>query len=284
VPKRKPDEIRNLVVVSDLHCGCQLGLCPPGPIPLDDGGAYTASPLQRKVWAYWREFWEEWVPHVCEGEPYAVCVNGDALDGQPHGNKTPISANVDVQQRIARMVLEPVIEGASAYYHIRGTEAHVGKSGEQEEMLARSLGAVPNGGGNHARWDLWLRLGRGLVYLTHHIGTTGSAAYESTAVMRELVDAYTEAARWGEEPPDVVVRSHRHRSIEVRWWTGKGIATSCTTPSWQLKTPFVFRTGGKSSQPQVGGILVRCGDDEIYTRQRVWPLKRSKEEAIECPT
>ena len=30
--------VNNLVVVSDLHCGCRLGLCPEGGAQLDEGG------------------------------------------------------------------------------------------------------------------------------------------------------------------------------------------------------------------------------------------------------
>ena len=31
--KRKP--VQNVVVISDLHCGCQVGLCPPDGVRLD---------------------------------------------------------------------------------------------------------------------------------------------------------------------------------------------------------------------------------------------------------
>jgi len=50
------EHINNLIVVSDIHCGCKLGLCPPGDIPLDEG-FYRASVLQQKVWGWWTEFW-----------------------------------------------------------------------------------------------------------------------------------------------------------------------------------------------------------------------------------
>jgi len=31
--------VNNVIVVSDLHCGCRLGLCPPR-IHMDGGGTY----------------------------------------------------------------------------------------------------------------------------------------------------------------------------------------------------------------------------------------------------
>ncbi len=103
--------------------------------------------------------------------------------------------------------------------------------------------------------------------------------YESTALMRELTEAYVESGRWGDEPPDVVIRSHRHRNAEVRVQTRKVFATVATTAGWQLKTPFTYKiSGARMARPQIGGTVVRCGDEDIYTRHRVWDLKRPKEE------
>ncbi|GAF68288.1 unnamed protein product, partial [marine sediment metagenome] len=76
----------NLIVVSDLHCGCRLGLCHPKGVYLDDGGTYLPSKIQKKVWKWWREFWDEWVPTITRGEPWDLVVNGDALDGVHHNN------------------------------------------------------------------------------------------------------------------------------------------------------------------------------------------------------
>jgi len=282
--KKKP-EIRNLVVISDLHAGCRVGLCPPGKIRLDDGGTYEQSGLQRKLWAWWTEFWDVWIPKVTKGEPYHVCVNGDALDGVHHNSTTQVSHNIADQIHIAQQILSPVVERAVSYYHIRGTEAHVGPSGYSEELLAESLGSVRGDQGESARWEMWARLDWGLVHLTHHIGTTGSMHYETTAVMKELTEMYTEAARWSEEPPDVVVRSHRHRHTKVEVNVEKhghpGIAISTVTPGWQLKTPFAYRIpGGRASRPQIGGIVVRCNDDEIFTRPFARSLKGTKETSL----
>jgi hypothetical protein len=96
--------------------------------------------------------------------------------------------------------------------------------------------------------------------------------------MRELSEAYVESAKWNEQPPSVVVRSHRHRFVEVRIQTARGFATVCTTPGWQGKTPFVYKIpSGRVATPQFGGILVRAGDEDIYTRSFVKSIKRSSE-------
>ena len=241
------------------------------------------SAFQLKMWDWWREFWDEWVPQATHGEPYDVVHNGDAIDGSHHGSTTQISHNIEDQIRIAEAVLGPEVAKClklgGAYYHIRGTEAHVGQSGEYEERLARNLGAKPNADGQYARFDLWKRVGVALVHLMHHIGTTSSAAHESSAVNAELTAEFVEAARWNREPPDYVVRSHRHRSIGVEMNCAKGYAAAIVTPAWQGKTPYVWKIpGARISEPQLGGIVIRQGNEEHHYRRWVRSFDRSREE------
>lgn len=282
--------VRNLVVVSDTHCGCRLGLCGPDGINLDMGGTYKPSQFQKKMWGLWREFWDEWIPEATQGEPYDLVHNGDAIDGVHHGSTTQVSHNIQDQLSIAFEVMAPVVERVKElggiYYHIRGTEAHVGQSGVYEEQLAQRLGAKPNSLGQFARFDLWKRVGKDsrrvhapLVHLLHHIGTTSSAAHEASAVNAELTASYVEAARWGRQPPDYVVRSHRHRSIAVDLNSSRGDAAGIVTPAWQGKTPFAWKIpGARISEPQIGGIVIRQGDEKHYYRRWVKTFERSDEE------
>lgn len=271
-----PEPLNNLVVVSDIHCGSAVGLMPRNGVVLDDGGQYGPSSLQLKLCDMWDEFWNDFVPDATRGEPYGVLFNGDALDGKPHGSVAQITDNMEVQERIAREVLAPVVAGAERYWHVRGTEAHVGKSAQHEESLARSLGAIPDAIGNHARYDLWIRIGNRLVHALHHVGTTGSTAYEATAVHKELVEELTEAARWGEEPPDCIIRSHRHRHILTEIPTSRGRAIATVTPAWQGKTPFVWKIpGGRLAPPQFGGLVVRYAHGRLFVDPKVWTPTRS---------
>lgn len=276
---KKP--IRNVVVISDTHVGCRLALIHPDGADLDDGGEYKPSLIQRKLWDHWQEFWGEWVPTVTKGEPYVVVHNGDAIDGVHHGATTQWSNNLGDQSEAARKILAPVVALCDGrYYHIRGTEAHVGKSASEEERLARVLGAIPNEEGQYARYELWMRVAGKLCHFLHHIGSTSSAAHETSAVNAELSALYTDAGRWGRESPLIVVRSHRHRCSEIRLPAASGYATSFVTACWQLKTPFCWKIAGARVQtPQIGGSLIRAGDEEMHTRHKVWDLGRSKEVA-----
>lgn len=279
-------EVRNIVVVSDSHCGCKLGLCPPGGIQLDDGGKYFIGNTQKFIWRHWQEFWNSWVPHVTKGEPYAVVHNGDVVEGVVKQSTTPISANLGDQAEIAYQCLAPIVDKCQGrYYQIRGTEAHVGRSGVEEERLAKRLGAIPNSEGQYARYDLNKRLGKGLINFAHHIGTTSSSQHESAAVNSELIRTYEESCRWGTSAPDIVVRSHRHRYIEViipieRSGRGKESlhrqrARSLITPGFQGLTPFQHRVN-RCAPPQFGGVLIRWNDEILYTEVYCISLSRSK--------
>lgn len=266
---------------------------PEKGITLDGGSEVKPSRLQRKLWAWWCEFWD-WIPDATHGETWDLVVNGDAIDGVHHGSNTQVTHNLAVQCRIAQDCLLPITgewEGGRCkkrgrlpgrFWMIRGTEAHTGQSAQEEEKIAEKLGAQRCKDGNFSRYELWKQMGKHLVHFNHHIGTTGSSHHESSAVNAEVSGMLVEAARWNETPASVIVRSHRHRSIEVRLPRGRmGFITAVTTPAWQLKTPFAYKVAGaRQSPPQVGGVVVRLDSrgDTIYTNTWVRHVERDSPE------
>lgn len=283
MPKKKSKvEIRNVVVVSDTHFGCSLSLIHGDGAVRDDGDVVQPSRLQRKIWDMWETFWGEWVPRVTHGEPYIVVHNGDVVDGVHHNATTQWSHNLGDQARHAELVLKPVVDLCEGrYYQTRGTEAHCGKSGTTEEQIAEKLGAIPNEDERYSRYELWLRIGGTsgpLIHFLHHIGNTSSAQHETSAINAELAAIYADCGRWRQETPLVVVRSHRHRCAEVRLPAPGGYAVSMVTACWQLKTPFAWKiAGARVTTPQIGGSLIRIGDEEVHTRHCVWNIGRSQE-------
>lgn len=276
--------IKNIVVISDTHFGCKLALCPP-KVKFDEGGNYEASDIQLKLWKMWKEFWDVFVPKATRNEDFVIVHNGDIIDGIHHNSTTQISQNITDQIKIAKQVLLPLLERkhCKGYYQIRGTEAHAGKSAQHEEILSELLKLKPDEYGVTSRWELWLEFGEGLLaHFTHHVGTTSSAGYESTAVYKELIEAYSEAGRWKLQAPDCVIRSHRHRFFKIEVPSANTNAIAVVTPAWQLKTPFVYRGAlGRSSTPQIGGIVIREGEEvPIYIRQKIWNIERSNKEII----
>jgi hypothetical protein len=271
--------IPNVVFFGDTHCGCRFGLCPPNGVQLDGGGFYHPSNLQKKMWGMWLKAWD-WVYDATRGEPFVVVFCGDAVDGKGvRGATHQFTHNLTDQVNVAYDIMAPIVEAANGhFYFVRGTEAHGGPSCESEEALARRLGAIPNRDKECARYELWLEIGRGkkkaLINVMHHIGTTSRTAYETSAVMAEMSEAFTESGRWHERVPDIIVRAHRHRNIAIRIPTVNGYGIAFTTPAWQLKTPFAYRVQSRMSAPQIGLSLVRVGDEDIFDRHRVFPMER----------
>jgi len=278
--------IRQAIIISDIHAGCQFGLFPDKTLLIDGGNQVSQSVLQSKVWVWWNEFWNDWVPRVTKNEKYVIVINGDTTDGRHHGSTTQISQNMSDQSKIAMEILQPILAqpNVAGLYMTRGTEAHTGPSGENEELLAKALGAIPDEIGNYARNELWLRIGGkngALAHILHHIGTTGRTHYETSAPMAEYGESCLEAGRWSTNAPDFVIRSHRHRYVETVISTSRGYGMSIVTPGWQLKTPFSWKiAGGRNSLPQFGGILIRQGEEEHYSRSFVKNVSRTQEVVI----
>ena len=91
-----------------------------------------------------------------------------------------------------------------------------------------------------------------------------------------MTELNNECSRWGVEPPDVIVRSHRHRHIEVRMPATRDTQIAVVTPGWQDKTSFAWKVAGaRISMPQFGGVVIRRARSgrfpgDLYTRACVW--------------
>jgi hypothetical protein len=275
-------EPRSIVVVSDLHAGCRMGLHPDREVQLQGGMLSQPSILQRKMWTHWRTFHDEFVPSVTKGEPHILISNGDEVDGRHHGSTTQISQNLADQQTIAEACLRPEVEKAHTYYQIAGTEAHVGPSAEDAERLARALGARPDPDGQHARPFLWLELVGRLIHFAHHVGGTSSRGYEMTAPHAEYCAFCEDAGRWHRPAPDLIVRAHRHRYCKPTSHGANGECGCVVGPGWQLKTPFVHRLmGGRASEPQIGGLVIRVGGRlGLYVAAYVYNMERPRSEVF----
>ena len=271
---KRSKDIKNLVVFSDTHIGCKLALMHPDGAELDEGVLVRPSAFQLKLWRVWEEFWGDWIPRATNGEPFSVLCNADMIDGHHHGATTQWTINLKDQRDHAIKIMEPIVQACEGrFYMTRGTECHVGQSGVDEEQIAKQLGAIPDKEGRHARWELLKKIGPYLIHATHHVGTTSSSAHESSAINAEISAMFTNAGRVGIKPPDVVVRSHRHRCIEVRLPSDGGYKCSFTTACFQGKTPFVYRVpGGRTGTSQIGASLIRLGSEELHTRHFVKDL------------
>lgn len=262
------------MVVSDLHVGSTAGLCSP-KMHMDGGGGYRPSKFQRGVWRYWQHFWEEFVPSQIEkAEKTAVILNGDLIDGNHHGSVGIWTNDPDCQADNTCDMLEPVKKIGKVYV-VRGTEAHSGPGSKAEERIAKELGCMKDETGSYSQWQLWLDIDNQIVQSAHHISTTSSAAYETSAPMREMITGLVEAAQWGQKLPSLFIRSHRHRFVTVPMTTRAGRVQAVITPAWQLRTPFVERID-RMRMPHIGGIVILVEENECRISEKIYPLPGPK--------
>jgi len=259
------------VVISDLHIGSYMGLCPERAT-LALGAKYTPNKYQATLTDYWDHFWGKVIPKLTKkAKRIDLFINGDLIDGVHHDSTAIISNSWGTQEDIAFQVLDPIRGKVDALYVIRGTEAHGGPMCESEEKIATRLGAEKTDLGEYSSYQWWVEVEGVPMNFAHHIGVTSSTAYESSAPMRELVTTLVEAAQWDQPIPQVVWRSHRHRFIEVPLPTSWGRIRCIITPAWQLRSPHTERID-RMRMPHIGGVIFTVEDGICNIHEKIYPL------------
>jgi len=267
-----------LAVVSDLHCGSTVGLC-PSEVDLDDGGSYKASDAQEWLLLKWEAYWK-WVSERVAGDLYLL-INGDVFDGDHHGTAQIVSRVKPIQSEIAWQCLQtPLALDPAKIFFTRGTSTHTGKNSGSEESFAAGLRGqgypvqrCPETGNNTA-WKWRLMLEGVLVEAAHHgrMGqrpwTQSNAAnllaaqifYEHCAGVRSKGEQVNEVDRW----PDLALRSHFHREIDSN---DAHPVRVIQTPAWQLATEYIHKKH-TDSLADVGGLLIHLedGDSQVYKK------------------
>jgi hypothetical protein len=273
--------IRLLVVLSDLHAGSTLSLCPPDFATLE-GNTVQPNAVQRWLWSCWRNLNDEWLPSVIGGEigkdPFALVLNGDLREGIHHGTKQVISPDPADHDAAAVQLLKPLADRAKMTLVTLGTESHTGSSAEHS--IARQLGATrpPGAVGNVWAWDtVNMRVGGVRCVFRHHVSTSARMYLRGSALSIHLGNEQLEAANNGEEIPRVVGWGHRHTWDLYQ----RHDSLAFTTPAWQVLTRFANKVVA-SARPQPGAVVLDWRDREdgqlpavhvkTYRMQTVDPL------------
>lgn len=267
-----------VAVVSDLHSGSTVGLCPP-IVTLDDGGEYRQSRAQGWLWENWLDFWRRMGQLKKDTRlPLVVIINGDLVDGDHHNTSQIITRNPNTQIDIALEVLEPLRWEANAIFETRGTEVHTGGSGWVEERVAKEIGTRSDeANGTHSFWHLLAEFGGVLFDIAHHPETTSRLPHtkgaDSNRIAAMLIMEY---GGRGERIPNVALRGHIHSFRDSG--TTHGSIRVFTTPAWQLTTGFGHRIGAGGKLQKPGGFYFICRQGHyifepvFYTPERPRPV------------
>jgi hypothetical protein len=272
------DDVAIVTVISDLHINSTVALCPPA-VALDDGGSYKPSRIQRQLWRWWLDSWEQ-VEATVKREKAAlyVVVNGDVMEGYHHRWTQLISTNPADQKRMAVSVLDPVAQMADHLFFVRGTEAHAGRGAHWEETLAEDFGAEPDEAtGTASWWHLRLKAGGVLFSIAHQRRISTLPWTHGGPANRLAAKIVYDYGKWARRRPDVVVRSHGHK-IDNSSKTHPVLVVF--TPAWQAATEYINRID-PDSLADIGSLLFVCragtvdwrwiGENQyVWTEPRPW--------------
>lgn len=250
-----------------------MGLCHPDGVRLDDGGWYMPSREQGWLWDHWLAGWAH-VDAVLERErrladddvDFGLVANGDATDGNHHKTVQIVSPNEGAHIRAAtECYREPLKRKPKWMWVVRGTEAHVGKSGGLEDGMAVALrdeGANLQRNpetGAWSNWELSLELFGVFVHVTHH-GRAGQRAHTRAGYARHYAhDIWAENLLRGERAPDIAVRSHCHLYDDSgAWHPTRRITRLIGLPAFQIKTAYGYRIAAEgASDIGVVALVIR---------------------------
>lgn len=255
-----------LVAVGDLHCGSTVGLHPHEDTPLDDGGVYGPSPVQRWLYDNWLDFWAR-VRKRAKRQPVRIVANGDLVDGHHHGTVQVVSNHQGAQNAILRRVWEPVLDQLTigAFVVVRGTASHVGEGSPSEEAFARWLKSrrvpvVPDEDTGTLAWRHFRgEVGGVRIDVTHH-GRTGGRPWTAAGGVTNLAtEILCEYAGRREAAPDLAIRSHKHKTFDTGTMTPVRVLA---LPAWQVGTDYVKQVV-PDSLADIGGSIITVTDGAV---------------------
>lgn len=254
-----------IAISSDHHCGSTVAIAPPR-IGLDDGGEYLASRAQQWLWESWLAFNTRVAAVRDEHDALLYTVfNGDFVDGNHHATTQILSGNPAVQAAVVDAVIRPVLElKPDRMWILRGTDAHVGQSGNAEERIASGLWkdkrpvVRDEARDTASHWHVKLDV-QGVRFDFAHHGRVGTRPWTKPNVTANLAaEIFYDHAASGQPHPHLAIRSHMHQWVDTH---DQHPTRVIQTAAWQLATSFIHRIApGKLAD--VGGVIcvVRNGE------------------------
>ncbi len=262
-----------LAVVSDVHAGSTVAVCPPEGVRHDDGGVYHPSKLQLWLWHHWEQFWARAKAlrkqHKAD---LGVLCNGDACDGPGHhGTHQSISPNNAEAQSyvIDRVFSVPKALSPDWWVFVKGTFSHVGQGADSESALAKSLGAEREPETQAWSWYHWSAEVHGVRLDATHHGRSGGRPWTRLSAAGILAsEIIQQCAEVGRPLPHVAFRSHKHVPYDTH---DEHVVRVVGLPSWQAPTGYSWQVVPEHLvRQQYGGVLVLIRPDGSYHLEKYY--------------
>ncbi len=197
---------KKILLISDLHCGNEIGLTPPrlwGPVGKRGSREYYVRRLNEEVWKWYTE-------DVCTLKPDVVICVGDLIDGngKRNGGREQINPDMIDQSYLASDCLK-MIGGTPTFCGVGGTNYHTGTETDFEKIIAEELGFKHYGNHFYPKID-------GVVFdVKHHIGNSGVPYGKASALLKTSIIGDLRAFNGVSPKADIVVRGHTHNGIKI---------------------------------------------------------------------
>lgn len=246
--------MKNVVILSDLHCGHAFGLVSPD-YQLTPSDA-TLSRFHEKAYEWQTHTWSWFAAEIASLGPIdRLVLNGDAIEGKGYrsGSTELLTADRNAQVNIAKAIVQ--FCDPSAVTVVRGTPSHTGEEEDWEDVLAEKLGTTAE---DHA----WLTYGRTTLDIKHHIGSSSVPGAVPPPLTREGIWNLLWAEKELQPRSNVIIRSHGHKHFYV----GDEDALSIITPALQGWTKYGAKRMSKTIT--YGFISFQLTENGDYTWTR----------------
>lgn len=198
----------------------------PPDFKIEEGQSVKQNVIQQWLWECWLDA-NKWVLELANGDPFAVVLNGDLIEGNHHRTSQIIGPDIGDHIKAASESLDTIAGESSRLFVVRGTECHTGNT---EASLGKHLGATPNPETGSYAWDrLLLDINGVRCVWRHHIGTTMRRGLAATQLSIQLAEEQVEAANSSEPIPRVLCCAHRHKFGFYQDHNGMAVVS----PPWQ---------------------------------------------------
>ena len=264
-------EPRVIVVVSDQHCGSQLGLVTPEGVQTSDNNWFKPGPELRWLWGQHQNYIDDAERVIKKWRKKGATAHyinlGDLTDNFHHRTHQVISVDQGTHIAAARNVLVDgfLRLGFDTLHFVMGTPAHVGAGGGLEKGIARNIEdagypVVRCPWNGHTIWPyLYAQLGAYRFDFKHH-GRTGQREHTRKSYQALYAyDIYGSHANEGRRPPDVSFRAHKHKMND----SGpdlRGITRVVSTGCWQFSSEWVA-SKSIETRPDFGGWIAVVTDE-----------------------
>jgi len=212
---RKPEPDAFVIFCGDTHVGGTTAVAPK---------AECRNAEMERLLKLWEAFTARALA-AAKGTAFVLALGGDLIDGPRHHGTVQSWGTHREQRNAAIALLQPLANVASAVVAVKGSEAHAGGDGEDDQTVAEALGArqMPH---------VWrMTIGGKRLFWSHH----------GLAVPRDPWNwsnaLYRMAVRLSHlpEPPDLAVFHHVHQTPPP---VTVGGVTVATVGCWQTSTAY----------------------------------------------